>query len=458
MFFIIKNRFKKSLLILMVFTLFLVPFQSYKNVKAAPVASIPFTPVLSTLFEKALYFLGGTYIAKEFLETGGNIETIFNNVYDSLPVDAKFAFVNALNLVETTGELTQQIALDLHLGAIANEALIFYKAELATVSSPLLNSNLQDAINQIPDYDTWLSSSNLFYEKDILMRSLEGTHFLVRVFTNNPILGYEHIDYGSGAYGVKIWQNPTPNTHPSLSTYRVFGYVYSSPYNNAVGYDKVAKNTKEYYAGIYNYYTYTLPFPTYYPFPFDNGIEDLQEPETVPIPLGVLNPPAWPEPYDPDVPGIINPPIPGTVDPADIVDVPTSVPVDDPLNPTIPLDPSVPIDSVYDPAIPLDPSLPNIGALNPTLPTDGSALDFQPLLTTGLFQKFPFSIPYDMLLIFNIFDNTNREPLQFKLPFIQDIELEFDLSHFSGVASITRFFLYVIFLFALMYLTKKVLF
>lgn len=139
----------------------------------------------------------------------------------------------------------------------------------------------------------------------------------------------------------------------------------------------------------------------------------------------------------------------------------------DVFNPTydLPVDGVVSIPVVQNPSIALDgtTTFPNVdtgngedvggGTGDITFPSFGDSLDFTPLEATGITEKFPFSLPWDIQRIIGIFDVEAKAPV-FEFPIVSE-KIEIDLTQFEECASIVRFFVLVSFIFSLIMISTK---
>lgn len=76
--------------------------------------------------------------------------------------------------------------------------------------------------------------------------------------------------------------------------------------------------------------------------------------------------------------------------------------------------------------------------------------------------KFPFSLPFDIYNIFNIFSASSEAP-KFTIPFDlssiggEKYDIVIDLSEFDWIASIVRWFLYAVFIVGLILVTNNLI-
>lgn len=89
----------------------------------------------------------------------------------------------------------------------------------------------------------------------------------------------------------------------------------------------------------------------------------------------------------------------------------------------------------------------------PSFPSFGNELDFSPLYMTNIKEKFPFSLPWDLKNIIDIFDVAPSAP-KFETTFLgQNIILDF--SYFEEWAVIIRFFISIIFTATLIFISTR---
>ena len=211
---------------------------------------------------------------------------------------------------------------------------------------------------------------------------------------------------------------------------------------------------KHYYIGdFYNYGT--LPLGVYNPDVLDKNINDdksvdIYVPGNVGDLVGVSGGSTV---YD----GVLNPPyqLPNegsvTVPNTNGLIVPGA---DTPFNPSIPdvNNPSVP--DVNNPSIP-DVNNPSIDGILPSFPSFGDSLDFSPMYLTNVTEKFPFSLPWDIGRLIKKFDVEPVAPV-FEVPIVSET-ITLDLTEFSELASIVRFFVLIGFILALIFISTKLM-
>lgn len=113
---------------------------------------------------------------------------------------------------------------------------------------------------------------------------------------------------------------------------------------------------------------------------------------------------------------------------------------------------SIPNEGVVNP--PLDPPLdPPIDGVFPTFPSFGDSLDFSPLYLTGVTEKFPFSLPWDIGRILDRFDVSPKAPV-FKVPIVSET-IEIDFTVFEEWVFIFRFFILMAFVIGLIYISTR---
>lgn len=176
------------------------------------------------------------------------------------------------------------------------------------------------------------------------------------------------------------------------------------------------------------------------------------------IPKTIANPEI---PYNPSIPGqgyIANP----YFNP--------SLPIDNVLNPPTIWNPSIPAPSevpyVYNPAfnpdLPIDISnpiaIPNIIYVEPP-PTTNIDID-KIRLPEIIKTKFPFSIPWDIIDFFKLFNQQPQVP-KFELDFssfpgVTDLKYEIDFSQFESLAKIVRYMVLISFTVGLGFLTSRI--
>lgn len=89
----------------------------------------------------------------------------------------------------------------------------------------------------------------------------------------------------------------------------------------------------------------------------------------------------------------------------------------------------------------------------PMFPSFGDTLDFKPMEMTGISEKFPFSLPWDVKRLVSMFDVEPKAPI-FKVKIVSE-EIKLDLSMFDKWANITRFFVLIGFILSLIFISTK---
>lgn len=86
--------------------------------------------------------------------------------------------------------------------------------------------------------------------------------------------------------------------------------------------------------------------------------------------------------------------------------------------------------------------------------------DFDIKTPSGIIDKFPFSLPFDVYKVFNILSAPPLAP-SFEIPFemknIFSYSIDVDLSEYEDIAVIVRWFLYIIFVLGLILVTNKLI-
>lgn len=87
-------------------------------------------------------------------------------------------------------------------------------------------------------------------------------------------------------------------------------------------------------------------------------------------------------------------------------------------------------------------------------------LDFDIKTPSGIIDKFPFCLPFDVYKVFNILSATPRAP-SFKIPIemknVFSYSIDVNLSEYEDIAVIVRWFLYIIFVLGLILATNKLI-
>ena len=127
-------------------------------------------------------------------------------------------------------------------------------------------------------------------------------------------------------------------------------------------------------------------------------------------------------------------------------------------NPSISLDgtvsfPNTNVDT-NNPSVP-DIDAPNIDGILPAFPSFGDSLDFSPMHLTNVTEKFPFSLPWDIGRLIQKFDVEPVAPV-FEVPIISET-ITLDLTEFSELASIIRFFVLIGFILSLIFISTKLM-
>lgn len=127
-------------------------------------------------------------------------------------------------------------------------------------------------------------------------------------------------------------------------------------------------------------------------------------------------------------------------------------------NPSISLDgtisfPNTNIDT-DNPSIP-DINNPSVDGIFPAFPSFGDSLDFSPMYLTNVTEKFPFSLPWDIGRLIQKFDVEPVAPV-FEVPIVSET-ITLDLTEFSELASIVRFFVLIGFILALIFISTKLM-
>lgn len=147
--------------------------------------------------------------------------------------------------------------------------------------------------------------------------------------------------------------------------------------------------------------------------------------------------------YNPSLNPSLNPPY----------ELPTDGVVDFPLveNPSVDIDKdsAIPNDGVSNPDIPSNPDVPFF----PPFPSFGDSLDFSPMYLSGITEKFPFSLPWDVGRILDKFDVSPVAP-KFEFPILGE-SLVIDLTIFDEWANIGRFFVLIGFVVFLIFTSTR---
>lgn len=156
------------------------------------------------------------------------------------------------------------------------------------------------------------------------------------------------------------------------------------------------------------------------------------------------------------LPGVV----PGDVvlSPGDVLNPPYDLPIDGTVDLPVVDIPSIGVgDSVTIPGEgAIDPPInPPIDTPFPPFPSFGNSLDFSPMYLTGVTEKFPFSLPWDIGRLINKFDVEPKAPI-FELPLV-DEKISLDLTIFDEWANIGRFFILIGFVLSLILISTKLL-
>lgn len=89
----------------------------------------------------------------------------------------------------------------------------------------------------------------------------------------------------------------------------------------------------------------------------------------------------------------------------------------------------------------------------PSFPSFGDSIDFSPMYLSGITEKFPFSLPWDISRILNKFDVEPIAP-KFEFPILGE-KLVIDLTVFDEWANIVRFFVLIGFTSCLIFISTK---
>jgi len=435
-----KNRFNKVIIIMIFMLTLIIPMLQPKKVQASGVA---LTQAGISLIEIILGAVGGQYMVNKAVEFPyGDLDAMYQEFYNDMSAQQQLAFVTALTTYETTKKITYTMIADLQLAYLSYKGLEFLK-EQYNVSTPFSASdyNLIDS-----SYQSSMTTYNSTQSTNLKYVSWGDYLFVVGGISPNNNGKVKTLEAVSNAYkvtasgypfgiGFQLTSNPISGDWRVLAkcTKRDSGVVASGTYY------RVTTSVTSFTGQVVN-----ITRPDAWEFPgtltpaYDPAIGTADVPGEVSIPVDTVQTiPAYPIPANPADKVAVNIPVPVAGTPAIAIPVATTIPVAGTLDPTVPGT--------------------GIGTLDPSLP-DGVALDFSPLTMSGLTEKFPFCIPFDMLGVFNIFASTNRTAPVFNLPFVYDIDLNFDLSIFNTLAAVGRFFMYLLFIYGLMILTKQVLF
>ena len=174
------------------------------------------------------------------------------------------------------------------------------------------------------------------------------------------------------------------------------------------------------------------------------------------------------ESYDIYVPGSLDSLVGGNLGYNDVVhngtlnppyDLPIGGSVSIPVvsNPTIDVDDSISFPTVGDvPDVDVpDVDVPDQDTIVPSFPSFGDSLDFSPMYLTNVTEKFPFSLPWDIGRLIQKFDVEPVAPI-FDVPIVSET-ITIDLTEFSELASIVRFFVLIGFILSLIFISTKLL-
>lgn len=90
-----------------------------------------------------------------------------------------------------------------------------------------------------------------------------------------------------------------------------------------------------------------------------------------------------------------------------------------------------------------------------TFPSFGDSINFEPLYATGITEKFPFSLPWDIQRIIGVF-NVKAVAPKFEVPLLSE-KIELDLTKFDELASIVRFFVLIGFIVCLIFISTRLM-
>lgn len=126
-------------------------------------------------------------------------------------------------------------------------------------------------------------------------------------------------------------------------------------------------------------------------------------------------------------------------------------------NPSIDVDNSISFPNVGDiPDVDVpDVDVPGQDTIVPSFPSFGDSLDFSPMYLTNVTEKFPFSLPWDIGRLIQKFDVEPIAPI-FDVPIVSET-ITLDLTEFSELASIVRFFVLICFILSLIFISTKLL-
>ena len=91
----------------------------------------------------------------------------------------------------------------------------------------------------------------------------------------------------------------------------------------------------------------------------------------------------------------------------------------------------------------------------PSFPSFGDSLDFSPMYLTNVTEKFPFSLPWDIGRLIEKFDVDPVAPV-FDVPIVSE-NITLDLTEFSELAQIVRFFVLIGFILSLIFISTRLM-
>lgn len=86
--------------------------------------------------------------------------------------------------------------------------------------------------------------------------------------------------------------------------------------------------------------------------------------------------------------------------------------------------------------------------------------DFDIDTPDSIIDKFPFCLPFDVYTVFNLLSAEPEAPsfdIPFKMEGVFDFSMEIDLSEFDAIANIVRWFIYIIFILGLIFVTNSLI-
>jgi len=404
----------------------IIPILQPKKAQAA--AAVPLTQAGISLIEIVLGAVGGQYlINKAFDMPYGDLDAMYQDFYNSLPTSKQAEFTVALATYEQTKIITADMVDKLQLAYLSYMGYSLLQ-ETYNTYTPLTATDY----NQL---DAAHSSGAVQTKKYVQYQNL--LFMVVDIADTGGNVGTF-----SAISGV-TWNNTTNKPTITIKPAITSGYINFYTYFKVIGQSAIQSGGN--YTNSNNLFPILMSnnigasVGTLSPA-FDPSIDTEDVPGEVTIPIDTVQTiPAYPIPANPADSVAINIPIPVVGNPAVTIPVATTAP-------------AVPIYGEPDPAVPV------VGALNPTLPGDGEGLDFTPLITTGLSEKFPFCIPFDLANVLNVFSDTNRVAPVFNVELAYGMPLNIDLSLFNTVAAVSRAFEIILLTIGLAILTKEVIF